>query len=348
MGNFSIAASVALATAFGAATSAQAQFIPDLPDKVANVLPSVVRVFCAAPDASAASAALRLVRPDQSGGVGTGIIFNKAEGYILTNNHVTEECGEIRVVFHHDQSRFVPATLMGADARMDVSVLKVPTMPYLKEMTPGNSDDARLGESVFAIGNPFGMTETVTTGIISAKGRERSEIMVPMIQTDTVINPGNSGGPLFNKDGHVIGVNQSIISRSGGFAGIALSIPIKDALWSAERILQHGGSIPWGVIGVQMDYPDNELVRLGRGNDASGMLIKDIAPGSPAERYGLQKDDIVLMVNGVAVNHPSEMVRIVAKTLAGNTARIDIWRDGQVIQKDVVTGQLPFIVPPAP
>ena len=255
-------------------------------------------------------------------GVGSGFILT-ADGFILTNAHVVEGADEV-VVTLNDEREFT-ARVVGADRRTDVAVVKIEAT-RLPTVRIGDVARLRVGEWVMAIGSPFGLENTVTAGIVSAKQRETGEFL-PFIQTDVAINPGNSGGPLINMRGEVVGINSMIYSRSGGFQGISFAIPIDEAMLVADQ-LRATGRVTRGRIGVAIDAVDRELAETLRLPRATGALIRGVENNSPAARGGIEPGDVVLSFDGKPVERSTDLPRIVAGTAPGSRVPVRVWRQG--------------------
>ncbi len=256
---------------------------------------------------------------------GSGFIISP-DGYILTNTHVVAGMANIKVVLN--DKREYPAKLIGSDQQSDVALLKIDAadLPVIKV---GNAKDLKPGEWVAAIGAPFGFDNSVTAGIVSAKGRSLpNENYTPFIQTDVAINPGNSGGPLFNLRGQVVGINSQIYSRSGGFMGISFAIPIDVAMNVAEQ-LKTTGKVQRGQLGVIIQEVSYDLAKSFGLDKASGALIARVLPGSPAQRAGLQVGDIVRSVNGEEVRQSSDLPVMVGAMAPGKEVTLGVWRKGK-------------------
>jgi serine protease Do len=263
--------------------------------------------------------------PDGRGqGLGSGFIIS-ADGYVLTNAHVVAESEEVTVRLA--DAREFKGKIIGVDARTDVALLKVEATG-LPTVRLGNSQSVRVGEWVAAIGSPFGFVNTITAGIVSAKGRSLpDESFVPFIQTDVAVNPGNSGGPLLNLRGEVIGINSAIYSRTGGYMGVSFAIPIEVALDVSQQ-LQMTGKVTRGRLGVQIQALTPELAKSFQLPDTNGVLVASVEPRSPAERAGLQPGDVIITFDGKPVSNATELPRIVAGTKPGSSVTLDIWRGG--------------------
>lgn len=274
--------------------------------------------------------------PRQS--MGSGFIVS-SDGYVLTNNHVVEGADEI--IVRLNDRRELQARLVGTDPRSDMAVLKLEDGNDLPVVSIGSSSDLEVGEWVLAIGSPFGFDYTVTAGIVSALGRSLpSENYVPFIQTDVAINPGNSGGPLFNLDGEVIGINSQIYTRSGGFMGVSFAIPIDDAM-NVFRQLRDKGSVSRGWLGVLIQEVNRDLAESFGLKRPRGALVAEVMSGSPAEKAGLKAGDIVLEYEGEEVTLSSDLPPMVGRTPVGETASMEVMREGEQITLDVEIGKLP-------
>ncbi|KIQ34570.1 serine peptidase [Variovorax paradoxus] len=255
-------------------------------------------------------------------GVGSGFILT-ADGYVMTNAHVIEDASEI-IVTLTDKREF-KAKLIGADKRSDVAVVKIDatSLPVVKV---GDISKLRVGEWVMAIGSPFGLENTVTAGIVSAKQRDTGEL-VPLIQTDVAINPGNSGGPLINLRGEVVGINSQIYSRSGGYMGISFSIPIDEAIRVSDQ-LRATGRVSRGLIGVSIGSVSKDVAEsIGLGK-ARGALVSSVVPGSAADKAGVREGDIVTKYGDKVIETPSDLSRSVASTKPGVKSTLTVFRNG--------------------
>ena len=274
---------------------------------------------------------------EQPRSLGSGFIVS-ADGYVLTNAHVVEGADEI-VVRTSDRREFL-ATLVGADKRSDIALLKVDATG-LPIAHIGSTKDLQVGEWVLAIGSPFGFEHSATAGIVSAKGRNLpSENYVPFIQTDVAINPGNSGGPLFNLDGEVIGVNSQIYSRTGGFMGLSFAIPIDVAMDVVEQI-KTKGRVSRGWLGVLIQDVTRELAPTFGLKQPRGALVAQVLPNSPAIAAGLAAGDVILSYNGKEVTTSSALPPLVGTTPVGDSARLEILRKGQPQTLEVKIAELP-------
>lgn len=255
-------------------------------------------------------------------GVGSGFILT-ADGYVMTNAHVVEDASEVLVTL--TDKREFKAKIVGADKRTDVAVVKIEAagLPAVKV---GDISKLRVGEWVMAIGSPFGLENTVTAGIVSAKQRDTGEYL-PFIQTDVAINPGNSGGPLINMRGEVVGINSQIYSRSGGFMGISFSIPIDEAIRVSEQ-LRTSGRVSRGRIGVQIDQVTKDVAEaIGLGK-AQGALVRGVEAGSPGEKAGVEPGDVITKFDGKPIEKPSDLPRLVGNTKPGTKSTLTVFRRG--------------------
>ena len=273
-------------------------------------------------------------------GMGSGVIVSK-DGYILTNNHVVADAQEIKVTTS-DRKNFT-ATIVGTDPKSDLAVIKL--KGDVSNLTPvefGDSGRLRLGDVVLAIGNPFGVGQTVTMGIVSAKGRTDLgiEAYEDFIQTDAAINPGNSGGALINGEGKLVGINTAILSRSGGYQGIGFAIPSNMASPIMES-LKKSGKVIRGWLGVAIQDVDQELAEAMKLPAATGIVLSDVKPGTPAAKAGLARGDVVLKVDGKVVDTSGQFRNVIAASGSKRKVHLDIVRDGKAIAADVELGEVP-------
>ncbi len=267
-------------------------------------------------------------------GVGSGFILT-SDGYVMTNAHVVDGATEVLVTLTDD--REFKAKIVGADKRTDVAVVKIEAtgLPAVKV---GDISKLRVGEWVMAIGSPFGLNNTVTAGIVSAKQRETGDYL-PFIQTDVAINPGNSGGPLINMRGEVVGINSQIYSRSGGFMGISFSIPIDEAIRVSEA-LRTSGRVSRGRIGVQIDQVTKDVAEsIGLGK-AQGALVRSVEAGSPGEKGGIEAGDIIVKFDGKAIDKPSDLPRLVGNTKPGSKSTLTVFRRGNTRDLNVTIAEI--------
>jgi len=277
--------------------------------------------------------------PQSRVGLGSGVVVSP-EGYILTNFHVVDGADEIEVA-SNDGHKY-KATVVGSDPESDLAVLRIPTDHKLPVITFGNSDSLRVGDTVLAIGNPFGVGQTVTSGIVSALGRSHLGINTfeNFIQTDAAINPGNSGGALIDTNGSLIGINTAIYSQSGGSMGIGFAIPVSLARTVMEQIIRNG-SVTRGWIGVEMQEITPELAESFKLQNTQGALIAGVMRGAPADRAGIKPGDVLLDIAGKPVKDTQAMLGMVATLEPGKVARLKLRRAGQDITADVTIGKRP-------
>jgi serine protease Do len=273
----------------------------------------------------------------QANSLGSGFIIS-ADGYILTNAHVASKNADTIIVRLSDD-REKPAKLIGADDFTDLALLKIDDegLPTVKI---GDSDAVEVGEWVLAIGSPFGLERTATQGIVSAVGRNLpSDAYVPFIQTDAAINPGNSGGPLFNALGQVIGVNSQIYSSTGGYMGLSFAVPIKLAMQVAEQ-LKETGEVTRGWLGVMIQNVNQELAESFDIEQASGALVSQILPDSPAAKAGIEVGDIIIRYGDELVEESSELPRMIGVTAVGKTVDLLVVRKGEPLQLKATIARL--------
>ncbi|MDP1789029.1 MAG: Do family serine endopeptidase, partial [Methylibium sp.] len=271
---------------------------------------------------------------EQQRGVGSGFIFT-TDGYVMTNAHVVDGADEVYVTL--TDKREFKAKLIGADKRTDVAVVKIEATG-LPSVKIGDVSKLKVGEWVMAIGSPFGLENTVTAGIVSAKARDTGEF-VPFIQTDVAINPGNSGGPLINLRGEVVGINSQILSRSGGFMGISFAIPMDEATRVADQ-LRAGGRVVRGRIGVQIGEVTKDVAEsLGLGK-AAGALVRSVEAGGPADKAGVEAGDIITRFDGKPVEKSSDLPRLVGGTKPGSKASLQVFRRGSSRDLGVTVAEL--------
>jgi serine protease Do len=255
-------------------------------------------------------------------GVGSGFVIS-ADGYILTNAHVVEGADEVYVTL--TDKREYKAKIIGSDKRSDVALVKIEGS-NLPRLIFGDSNKLRVGEWVIAIGSPFGLENTVTAGIISAKARDTGDYL-PLIQTDVAVNPGNSGGPLINMRGEVIGINSQIYSRSGGYMGISFAVPIDEAMRVSEQ-LKTSGRVTRGRIGVQIGEVTKDVAESLGLPKANGALVQRVESGGPAEKGGIEAGDIITKFNGTPIEKSSDLPRLVGSTKPGARSTVTVWRKG--------------------
>jgi Do/DeqQ family serine protease len=271
-------------------------------------------------------------------GLGSGVIVS-ASGYILTNNHVVEGADEIEVVLN--DSRTGRAKIIGTDPDTDLAILKI-ELDKLPVIVLGNSDGAQVGDQVLAIGNPFGVGQTVTSGIVSALGRNQLGINTfeNFIQTDAAINPGNSGGALIDTNGNLLGINTAIYSQSGGSMGIGFAIPVSTAKQVLEGIVKDG-QITRGWIGVEPNDLSPELAETFDVKTRQGVIITGVLQNGPAAQAGIRPGDVILKIAGQPVTNVTQLLSQVASLKPGSSARFLIERKNQPLEMDVTPGVRP-------
>ena len=273
----------------------------------------------------------------ESKSLGSGFVVS-GDGYILTNAHVVDAADEI-IVRLTDKREF-KAKVIGADKRTDVALIKIEAS-NLPKVTLGDPSRLRVGEWVVAIGSPFGFDNTVTAGIVSAKGRSLpQENFVPFIQTDVAVNPGNSGGPLFNMKGEVVGINSQIYSRTGGFMGLSFAIPI-DIAMEIQNQLRVSGKVSRGRIGVVIQEVTKELSDSFGLGKPQGALVSSVEKGGPADKAGIEAGDIILKFDGKSVGQSSDLPRIVGGTRPGTKSTVQVFRKGQIKDLNVAVAEIP-------
>jgi serine protease Do len=269
--------------------------------------------------------------------LGSGFIIS-SDGYLLTNAHVVDGADE--VVVRLTDKREMKAKVIGSDKRTDIALLKIEAAG-LPVVRLGDPAKLRVGEWVVAIGSPFGFDNTVTAGIVSAKGRSLpQENYVPFIQTDVAINPGNSGGPLFNMKGEVVGINSQIYSRSGGYQGIAFAIPI-DVAMEVQSQLKSTGKVSRGRLGVMIQEVTKELADSFGLGKPHGALVASVEKDSPADKAGIEAGDVILSFNGKPVANSSDLPRMVGSTKPGSKASVQVWRGGAAKELALTVGEMP-------
>jgi serine protease Do len=270
----------------------------------------------------------------QQRGVGSGFILS-ADGVVLTNAHVVEGAEEV-IVTLTDKREF-KAKIIGSDRRTDVAVVKIEAtgLPHVRI---GDVNRLKVGEWVMAIGAPFGLDNTVTAGIVSAKQRDTGDFL-PMIQTDVAINPGNSGGPLLNLRGEVVGINSQIYSRSGGFMGISFAIPIDEAIRVSDQ-LRTNGRVIRGRIGVTIAPVTKDVAEAIGLGAPRGALVQGVEDGGPAQKAGIEAGDIIVRVDGKAIDKSADLPRIIGDTKPGTRSSLQVWRRGNARDLQVTVAEL--------
>lgn len=277
-------------------------------------------------------------------GQGSGFVFRtensllSSKAYIMTNNHVVEDADDIRVTFQ-DGSQF-DAQITGRDPQSDIAVLEI-NSGDVPNLELGNSSDLQVGEWVVAMGNPFGLSHSLTVGVVSALGRNQVGITdyEDFIQTDAAINPGNSGGPLVNLDGEVIGINTAILSRTGSYGGVSFAIPVNMAANIADQLINEGEVIR-GFMGIIIQDLTQDLAQSFDIEENQGIIVSEVSPDSPAERAGMQQGDIIINYEGEEVSNVGEFRNRVSLTDPGTETRLTVIRDGNPVYLEVIIGEL--------
>jgi serine protease Do len=340
------------ATAAPAAPAVAARNLPDFSDLAAAVSPAVVQITVTTTEVDsdadvppqfrgtpfAPFFGQRQGQPHKAKALGSGFVVDP-KGYIVTNFHVAGRADDIQVVFA-DGSR-LPAKRVGADERTDLALLKVEAPKPLVYVELGDSDKVRIGQSVLAVGNPFGLGGTVTAGIVSARSRDiGSGPYDDYLQIDAAINQGNSGGPTFDVDGKVVGVNTAIYSPNGGSVGLGFAIPSNIVRKVVDQLRDHG-RVDRAWMGVQTQAVDEALAAALKLPAASGALVSAVQKDSPAAAAGLKRGDVILSLDGSKVDSPRELSRRVADLSADTRVSLDVWRDGRRTTNEVRLGALP-------
>jgi len=267
-------------------------------------------------------------------GVGSGFFISE-DGYLLTNHHVVEDATDIFVTL--TDAREFKAKVIGSDKRTDVALLKIEAKG-LAFLPIGSAKLLKKGQWVMAIGSPFGLESTVTSGIVSALGRETGDYL-PFIQTDVAVNPGNSGGPLLNLKGEVVGINAQIVSRSGGFMGISLAIPIEEAMAVVDQ-LRATGSVTRSRIGVQIGELSKDVAQAIGLPKAEGALVGGVEPDAPADKAGVLPGDVITKFGDKPIGRWSDLPRLVGETKPGTTSTLEVWRKGKSLTLTVTVAEL--------
>ena len=342
-----------IALAFSFSTQSYSQSVPEsFADLAERLMPSVVNIsttqtvvtknnpfpFTFPPGSPFEDMFREFGTPQErkSSALGSGFIINE-KGLVVTNNHVIQDAEDILVIVNGDQE--FKAKVIGADPLSDIAVLQLETKEKFIPIQFGDSDKARIGDWVIAIGNPFGLGGTVTSGIISARNRSiglsRYE---DYIQTDASINSGNSGGPLFDMNGDVIGINTAILGRSGS-VGIGFSIPSNSAKIVIDQLIEFGET-KRGWLGVRIQDVTQEIADVEKLDKPRGALVASVAENSPSAKAGIKAGDIILEFNGVKINQMKELPAIVAKTKVGKNVQVKVWRNKRELTKNVLLGRL--------
>ena len=340
--------SIAMTSSAALPDSVDGQPLPSLAPLVRKVAPAVVNIRVSQTIRAQSPYGDEMFRrffglPDSRGGsreiasAGSGVIVDAANGYILTNHHVVEGADKIQITLFNDES--LDAEIVGSDAATDIAVIKVDPK-NLVELPIGESDQVQVGDFVIAIGNPFGLGHTVTSGIVSALGRTGiyRNGYEDFIQTDASINPGNSGGALVNMRGELVGINSAIVSRTGGNVGIGFAVPSEIARSIMRQILNFG-EVRRGLLGVSIQTIDTESAKALGAEVNSGALVSAIEPGSAAEQAGLHVDDIIITVNEKKIDNSRELANAIGLKGSGETVSIEFVRDGRTRKIEATLGQ---------
>ena len=278
-------------------------------------------------------------------GLGSGVVV-RADGYILTNNHVVADADKLTVAFSSGDGQAIPATVVGTDPKSDLAVLKIdPGSRHLVPIQFGVSDQVEVGEAAFAVGNPFGVGQTVTMGIVSAIGRQVDADQASyqdFLQTDASINPGNSGGPLVDSNGRLIGIDTAIISPTGTNLGIGFAIPVNLAKQVMMAIIDHG-KVVRGFLGVVIQNLTPDLAKAMKvpGDDPKGALVSDVQPDSPAAKAGIKPGDVIVKIDQTAVDDPRHLRLMVGSHVPGAEVALTVIRDGADLVTQVTLADIP-------
>jgi serine protease Do/serine protease DegQ len=337
-----IAVSLAIAGTAAAALPAVVgdQAVPSLAPLVREVSPAVVSIATRSTVRSAPNPLMEdpffrrffglpdQLPPRETRSAGSGVIVDAASGYVLTNHHVIADADEIEVIL--GDNRNFKAKVVGSDEGTDIAVLKLEGAGQLRQIRLGDSDRVRVGDFVVAIGNPFGLQSTVTSGIVSALGRSgiSPDGYEDFIQTDASINPGNSGGALINLEGELIGINSAIFSNSGGNIGIGFAIPVNIAKSIMSQILQFG-KVRRGLLGVSISDFNAETAKAYGVEAREGALVQEVVSGSAAEKAGVQVGDVIVAVDGKTVRSAAELRTTIGVKRSGDKVALDVLRDGK-------------------
>lgn len=272
-------------------------------------------------------------------GQGSGFIIS-ADGYILTNNHVVADADAITVTLSDNKK--IDAELIGSDPQSDVALIKINNGNDLPVLPLGDSEALEVGEWVIAIGNPFGLDQTVTVGVVSAKGRSRVGIneYENFIQTDAAINPGNSGGPMLNIDGEVVGINSALFSRTGGYMGIGFAIPINMVKAINDQLQKHG-KVTRGWLGVAIQDINEELAESFNLDEARGILVSEVQKDSPADNAGIEQGDVIIELDGTELANVNDLRNRIALIVPGTESELTVIRDGKEKNIEVKIGEQP-------
>lgn len=320
------------------------QSLPSLAPMLKRVTPGVVNISTKTQIQQAEHPLLRdpvfrhffgvpnMPRQRESSSLGSGVIVDARRGYVLTNNHVVDKADEITVTL--TDGRKLQAKLVGADRESDVAVIKV-NAERLTDVPVANSDRLQVGDFVVAVGNPFGLGQTVTSGIVSALGRSGLGIegYEDFIQTDASINPGNSGGALVDLNGQLVGINTAILAPNGGNVGIGFAIPVNMAMSIMNTLVEHG-EVKRGLLGVTVQDLTHELAQAFRLTQTQGAVITAVQPGSPAEKADLEPGDVVLSINGKPVRNSADVRNIIGLAQIGDEVQVEVVHKGASVVRD--------------
>jgi len=267
---------------------------------------------------------------------GSGFLIS-SDGIVLTNAHVVDGAKEVTVKLSNH--REYKAKVLGADRSSDIAVLKIDAHD-LPTVHLGNSDQLNVGDYVLAIGEPFGLEETATAGIVSAKGRSLpGDGYIPFIQTDAAVNPGNSGGPLFDASGSVVGINAQIYTNSGGYQGVSFAIPINAAVQIKDQIVKNG-KVTHARLGVEVQTLDQSLANSFKMQGPNGALVAKVEPGSAADKAGIQVGDVILKLNGKPIVDAGQLSARIGESAPGDKVSIDLWRNGKSLSLEATIGSV--------